>query len=164
MLDFKTQSQLVDATATIMRSYLRAATNTFAASACRSMSLWSEMLEAANTRHALAVQPQPAARPLLPSLWPPLVQTWWLGPSVTFWAPLADWSAWGRAPFPAWSGWLAQAPPSTPRAAFNGAAQGGADDGGYSSYRSSGGHATTQVIMGTVPSRTNGRIEPSKWS
>jgi hypothetical protein len=93
-----------------------------------------------------------------------LVQTWWLGPSVTFWAPLADWRAWSRAPFPAWSGWLAQAPPSTPRAASNGAAQRAADDGGFASYRSAGGHATTQVIMGTAPSRTNGRATPPKRS
>jgi hypothetical protein len=191
MLDFKTQSQLVDATATIMRSYLTAATNTFAASASRSMSLWSEMLQAAGPRHASAGPPQPqlpsswpspldsmatprlaapwSAWPWLPGnaagmSWTPLVQTWWLGPSVTFWAPLADWRVWGRAPFPAWSGWLAQAPPATPVAPSNGADQHAADDGGFASYRSSGGHATTQVIMGTAPGRTNGRAEPPKRS
>ena len=87
MLDFKTQSQLVDATAAIMRSYLRAATNTFAASASRSMSLWSEMLESASPRHAPAGQPQPAACALVRTPWPTMVHTWWLGPSVTFWAP-----------------------------------------------------------------------------
>ena len=93
--------------------------------------------------------------------WTPLVQTWWLGPSVTFWAPLADWSMWGRAPFPAWSGWPAQVPTSPQRPAANGAAPGdAADDGGFASYRSSGGHAATQVIMGTVPSRAADRTEP----
>jgi hypothetical protein len=190
MLDLKTQSQLVDATAMIMRSYLRAATNAFAESAGRSMSLWSEMLEAAGPRHAPGAQPQPVARPLPPSSWPstidwmassrlaapwpawpwlagngagmswtPLVRTWWLGPSMTFWAPLADWSVWGRAPFPAWNGRLTQAQPATPHAAANGVAQ-SADDSGFASYRSSGGHATTQVVMGTEPRRSNGRIEP----
>ena len=194
MLDFKTQSQLVDATASIMRAYLRAATNTLAASAGRSLSLWSELLEASSPRQTPAGQPPlgssawpspdhsiatprlvgPLAAPW--SAWPwltdsaagmswtPLVQTWWLGPSVTFWAPLADWRVWGRAPFPAWSGWLAQAPPATPVAPSNGADQHAADDGGFASYRSSGGHATTQVIMGTAPGRTNGRAEPPKRS
>ena len=52
MLDFKTQSQLVDATASIMRAYLRAATNTAAASASRNLSLWTQMLEAAAPRQA----------------------------------------------------------------------------------------------------------------
>jgi hypothetical protein len=147
MLDFKTQSQLVDATATIMRSYLRAATTTFAASASRSMSLWTEMLETAS--RAPAGPPQPAARALVPTPWPTMVQTWWLGPSVTFWAPFADWSVWSRAPFPAWSGWLPQVPPSASRATLNGAAQRAADDGGFASYRSAGGHASTQVIIGS---------------
>ena len=58
MLDFKTQSQLVDATAAIMRSYLRAATSTLAASASRSMSLWSEMLESASPRNTPPGQPR----------------------------------------------------------------------------------------------------------
>jgi hypothetical protein len=149
MLDFKTQSQLADATATIMRSYLRAATTTFAASASRSMSLWTEMLEAASPRSAPAGQPQSAARPLVPTPWPTMVRTWWLGSSVTFWAPLADWSVWSRPPFPAWSGWLPQVPPSPSRATLNGAAQRAADDGGFASYRSAGGHASTQVIIGS---------------
>jgi hypothetical protein len=194
MLDLKTQSQLVDATATIMRSYVRAATNTFAASAWHNMSLWSQMLESASQRHAPAGQPPLVVRPLLPSSWPstvdwmatprlaapwsgwpwlagnaagmgwtPLARTWWLGPSVTFWAALADWNVWSRAPFPAWSSWLGQVPP-TSRAASNGAAQTSADDGGFFSYRSSGGHATTQVIMGAAPSQMNGRAELPKRS
>jgi len=149
MLDFKTQSQLVDATAAIMRSYLRAATSTLAASASRSMSLWSEMLESASPRHAPAGQPQPAARALVPTPWPTMVQTWWLGPSVTFWAPFADWSVWSRAPFPSWSGWLPLVPSPIERATPNGAAQRAADDGGFASYRSAGGHAATQVIIGS---------------
>ena len=50
MLDLKTQSQLVDATASIMRAYVRAATDTAAASASRNLSLWTQMLEAAAPR------------------------------------------------------------------------------------------------------------------
>jgi hypothetical protein len=180
MLDFKTQSQLVDATASIMRSYLRAASNTFAVSAGRSLSLWSELLEAASPCPASAGQPQPAARPLgispvdwmsTPRLvapwsapwstwpwlagsaagmnWAPLAQTWWLGPSVTFWAPLADWGAWGRGSFPVWRGWngAAQVPASS--AVSNGAA-GLVPDAGFASYRSAGGHAVAQVIVPAV--------------
>src|SRR5262245_27267853 len=136
MLDLKTQSQLVDATAAIMRSYLRAATDTFAASADRSMSLWTEMLEAASRRPAPAVQPQPASLALVRSSWPTMVQTWWLGPSVTFWAPLVDWSAWSRAPFQAWSGWLPQLPSA--ESTRNGTTQCAADEGGFATYRSAG--------------------------
>ena len=35
------------------------------------------------------------------------------------------------------------------RAMPNGAAQRAADDGGFASYRSAGGHASTQVIIGS---------------
>lgn len=187
MLDFKTQSQLVDTTAAIMRSYLRAATDTFAVSASRGMSLWSQMLEAANPCPAATGQAQPPARTLVPFSWPgtvnwmatpqlatpwsawpwmaagnsggmswtPLVRTWWLGPSLTFWAPLADWSMWSRASFPAWNGWLTQALPPATRAASAGVAQRVGDDGGIASYRSAGGHAVAQVVMGPTKDRTS---------
>ena len=172
MLDFKTQSQLVDATATIMRCYLRAATNTFAASASRSMSLWSEMLEAASRRPASAGQPQSAARPLVPygRPWPPGNGADMAGrhcwPGVIFWAPLADWRAWGRA--------------RSRRSRL------GADGRRRCRLRRRarlqrraetrcrrwrlrqlpvlGGHASTQVIVrGDAPSRTNGRAMPSRF-
>ena len=56
MLDFKTQSQIVDATASVMRWYVTAAINTSAASTCRGLSLWSELLDAAAPRNASARQ------------------------------------------------------------------------------------------------------------
>jgi hypothetical protein len=177
MLDFKTHSQLADVTASIMRAYLRAATNTFAASAGRSFSLWSELLEAASPRQAPAERPQAAARPLGSSSWPspvdwmatprlaapctawpwltggvggmswtPLVQTWWLGPSVTFWAPLADWGAWSRGSLPVWSGWNGATQVPSSSAASDGTAR-PAPDAGFVSYRSAGGHAVAQVIV-----------------
>jgi hypothetical protein len=177
MLDFKTQSQLADATASIMRAYFRAATNTFAASAGRSLSLWSELLEGAGSRHALAADPQSVTRPVGPFSWPspvgwmatprlvtpwsawpwlagskagmswaPLAQTWWLGPSVTFWAPLTDWGAWSRGSFPVWSGWNSAAQLPLSRAASDAAAA----DAGFASYRSAGGHAVAQVIVPAV--------------
>ena len=157
MLDLKTQSQLVDATASIMRAYVRAATDTAAASASRNLSLWTQMLEAAAPRPAPGGRLEPESRsPALPSWpwlpgaapamsWAPLAQAWWLGPSVKFWAPVADWSGWGRGPFPAWSGWngAAQVPASP---AANGSVR-PAPDAGFASYRSSGGHAAAQVIV-----------------
>jgi hypothetical protein len=177
MLDLKTQSQFVDATASIMRTYLRAATNTFAASAARSLLLWSELLEASSPRHAPAGPSRPAARSLgvssvdwlaTPRLvapwaapwaawpwlgsgtpgmsWTPLAQTWWLGPSVTFWAPLADWGVWSRGSFPVWSGWNGAAQVPSSGATSNGAAH-PAPDAGFASYRSAGGHAVAQVIV-----------------
>jgi hypothetical protein len=144
MLDFKTQSRLVDATASIMRAYLRAATNTFAASTSRSLSLWAELLEAGSKPNAPA-GPWFAGGAAGMS-WTPLVQTWWLGPSVTFWAPLADWGAWSRGPFPAWSGWSGALQMPLPGTLSNGAAR-PAPDAGFASYRSAGGHAVVQVIV-----------------
>jgi hypothetical protein len=83
--------------------------------------------------------------------WAPLAQAWWLGPSVTFWAPLADWGAWSRGSLPVWSGWngVAQVPPSGPAPAANGTAH-PAPDAGFASYRSAGGHAAAQVIVPAI--------------
>ena len=155
MLDFKTQSQLVDATATVVRDYLRAATNTYAASTGRSLSLWSELLEAAASRQALAGRPQAATPwPAWPWLagsgagmsWAPLAQAWWLGPSVTFWAPLADWGTWSRGSFPVGSSWngAVQLWPSRTQSSDAAHPKPGAD---FASYRSAGGHAAAQVIV-----------------
>ena len=44
MFNLETQSQLVDATAAMMRSCMTATTKTWAASACHGLSLWAEML------------------------------------------------------------------------------------------------------------------------
>jgi hypothetical protein len=96
----------------------------------------------------------------------PLARAWWLGPNPQ-WGPLAGLAAWSRASLPAWNGWLAQVPPTAPRAAANGAGKRTAG-GGYASYRSAGGHAVAQVIMGPVPGpapgRPNGRALPPKRS
>jgi hypothetical protein len=165
MLDFKTQSQLVDATASIMRAYLTAATNTVAASTSRSMTLWTEMLEAATPRSGPAGQAQSAAplpgdwmlRPRLTApwpAWPALAQTWWLGPSVTFWAPLTGWGAWSRGPVPAWSGWNGAVQGPTTQSASQGVMPNGAPpplaEGAFASYRSAGGHAAAQVIVPAI--------------
>jgi len=164
MLDFKTQSQLVDATATIMRSYLRAATDTFAASASHNMLLWSQMLEATAAPRLSAGQQQQVAPALAGLTWmPPLAQSWWLGPSMTFWAPLTGWSG-SQAPFPAWRGWFGHLQPSASRQTSNGVAPHTSDDSGFASYRSSGGHASAQVIIGSTPDRPNSRTEPPKRS
>jgi hypothetical protein len=87
MLDCKTQSQFVDATAQHMALYLRAATTTFAASASHSMSLWTEMLEAKPRQLRQGNLSRPAVRRAHPG------RRWCRHggrPSVTFWA-LADW-------------------------------------------------------------------------
>ena len=75
MLDIKTQSHLMDATAAMMRSCFTATTNTWAASAYRGLSLWAEMLGAGSRRNAAA----------------------WSAHAL-------DWSAWSRISVPAWSG------------------------------------------------------------
>ena len=125
MLDLKTQSQLVDATAAMMRSCVTATTNTWAASACRGLSLWAEMLGAGSRRGVPAWQPAAAAHPLGTMMWPsvanwmtaPQLYAWsswpwlrgnavrpawtpfagtWPGPTFSLWMPLADWTAWSR--------------------------------------------------------------------
>ena len=168
MLDFRTQSQLIDATAAMMRSCLLATTNNWAASACRGFSLWAELMESGSRRDGAL----PAFGPMLwPSVvswadlsglcggpiwqlpagsaslgWTPFARTW-LGPSFSLWAPLADWTAWSRASIPAWNVWL------EPLAGYKASAF--ADAAGrsttaeppsYASYRSAGGHAVAQVI------------------
>jgi hypothetical protein len=168
MLDFRTQTQLIDATAAMMRSCLTATTNTLAASAWRGFSLWGELLNA--QREMSAAAPTPAA--LWPSManwmvspqaygwpawaWPspgngggmtmaPFARTW-MGPSFSLWMPLSDWTPWGRAPWPEWNSWLQV--PAAPAAAKTLPGKPAAPEPEpFASYRSFGGHATAQVIM-----------------
>ncbi len=173
MLDFKTQTQLMDATAAIMRSCLTATTNTLAASAWRGFSLWGELVSAGTERATSAAAPAtPAA--LWPSManwmvypqaygwpawaWPssangggmtlaPFARTW-MGPSFSLWMPLSDLTIWGRSPWPVWNAWL------QPAAAPSGAKVLPAPvvPEPFASYRSAGGHATAQVIVpATLP-------------
>jgi hypothetical protein len=100
MLDFKAQSELAEAGATLMRTCAVATAQTMSASALRGLSLWTQVL-----RSASAGPQQTAAAS--PALTPAAV------------AHCAD------APAPA--------------------------DAGYASYRSAGGHAVAQVIIGDMP-------------
>ena len=168
MLDFKTQSQLVDATAAMMRSCVAATTNSWAASACRSLSLWAEMMEAGSRRGAPAWQ-QPGAAPhaLGMMMWPsvanwmtaPQLYAWpswpwgcvvrpsvrpgragtWPGPTFSLWMPIADRTAWSRGSVPAWNG----RPGAMARGAA--AAMQPTAPAGFSSYRTGGGHAVAQI-------------------
>jgi len=173
MLDYKTQSQFVDATASVMRWYVTAAISTSAASAWRGLSLWSELMDATRALGAAGTGPAPssAARDQVAqselAVWPwlpakiastsPLSRTWWLGPRLTWWAPLGGWAAFGCSKDPA----AARAP----GARSNGVVQRAAPDSGVASYRSSSGHAVAQVIMGAPPAkRTNGRASPASSS
>jgi hypothetical protein len=142
MLDLKTQSQLMDATASIMRAYMRAATETMAASAGRSVSLWAEAMQSSGCGNGQGLYPAGMTFPMSPVGW--MAQPWWLGPSAKFWGPLADWGAFGRAPFPGSSA-PTKAAPASEKPQGDDAAR-----SGYSAYRSAGGHAVAQVIVPTV--------------
>jgi hypothetical protein len=146
MLDLKTQSQLMDALASIMRAYVRAATETLAASAGRSMSLWTEAMQSSVSGNGQNLYPAGMSFAMSPAGW--MAQPWWLGPSAKFWGPLADWGAFGKAPFPGWSA-PAKAAPASEKATAKGAAQ-PAPEAGYASYRSAGGHAVAQVIVPSI--------------
>jgi hypothetical protein len=149
MLDYKTQAQFVDAAASIWRAYLRATSDTLAASAGRNWSLWTQILATAH--------PPGATWPAL-SGWTlssggvrtdgaPLDPISWLGPSLIGWAPIADWcslsAGFMRAATrlsnpalpPPMS--LQEEPRTEPQESF-------------ARYRSSGGHAVAQVRIPTT--------------
>jgi hypothetical protein len=177
MIDYQTQSRLVDATAAMLRSYLTATTNTLAATTWRGLSLWAEMA-------GIGLVPRWPAAGERPTLWPSALAGWmtvprpyawqawpwsltgngmglaplagaWSGrgfaPGLGIWAPMPEWGMWGRTPLPIWSGWLA--PGAAPAAAESAAVKPAVSDPApYASYRSAGGHATAQVIVpGIVP-------------
>jgi hypothetical protein len=163
MLDLKTQSHLVDASASILRAYLRATSDTLAASAGRSWWLWAQMLGTGNP-HRAALGPTGAPSPSLPSTvtwlmlvhwpwltcgpgmaWAPWAQMWWAGPSLTSWAPCAQWRQSSAGAFRVRTNWRDPTPtPPSPAQAHVPSAR----DAGYASYRTAGGHAVAQV---TVP-------------
>jgi hypothetical protein len=66
MLDFKTQSQLVDATSAMMRAYLSAATQGWTVSAHRGLALWVDML-GGSRRSIPHAWPRPSLGPWLGS-------------------------------------------------------------------------------------------------
>jgi hypothetical protein len=178
MLDYKTQTQLVDATAAMLRSYLTATTNTLAASTWRGLSLWAEMVGVG------AAASKPAAG-RAPTLWPSMSnwmsappagawQAWpwslagigkglapfagaWPGqafsPGFSMWSPMPDWSMWSRASLPMWNAWLAPlAAPAPARPAPVANKPAAPEPAPYASYRSAGGHAAAQVIVpGIMP-------------
>jgi hypothetical protein len=130
MLDFKAQSQFIDATAAMMQSCVAAATSTFAASAWQGLSLWSDLLRAANNPFSppperypywagapqarLSVWPSPSNWLAMPQLtrWP--AWPWLHDDRAVFmdmpWTPFADtwwlgpsFTAW--APLGDWTAW-----------------------------------------------------------
>ena len=168
MLDYRTQAQLVDATASMMRWCTMAAVNTSAASASRGLALWTELLAAATPPRALAN----VAKPPLEAGWAgwpwalatipntsPLARTWWLGSNPTWWlSPAAGWAVWGRTALPPWNGWAA--PRSGPAAKGSNGKDLTKAETAVASYRSAGGHAVAQVIMGSANGRANGKAPP----
>jgi hypothetical protein len=169
MLDYRTQAQLVDATASMMRWCTMAAVNTSAASASRGLALWTELL-------AAATPPRASTNTTKPPLegwpgWPwalanisstsPLARTWWLGANPAWWlSPAAGWAVWGGTALPPWNGWMMQAPRSGPAAKGSNGKDRSQVETAVASYRSAGGHAVAQVIMGPANGRANGKAPP----
>jgi hypothetical protein len=108
----KSQTQLADATAEMLRACVLLTARTASLSASRSLSLWTQML-AASARSPWSMQSRLA------------------------WAPLQGWAAWSRACLP-------QAEEATPACT----AEPPSPDPAFASYRSAGGHAVAQVIVG----------------
>ena len=163
MLVYKTHMQLVDASASIGRAYLRAAGGALAA-AGRSWSLWLAMLTAASARHVPTAATHALAPPALDKGpvpahggwltcgaagvgWVGVAPMWWVGPGWLFWAPCPG----GRA----WANSAASPSPPTPVPAASKAPAGGrlAPDAIFARYRSVGGHAAAQVIVPAIDTR-----------
>jgi hypothetical protein len=165
MLDYDTQARLADATAELMRSCALAAAQTMTASACRGLTLWSDMLRSPERRPAPQAIRTSAAHPFeafwrfTPADWMPKASVWpqshWLPTSAPGfgWAPYAawpalpDWSTWSRVYWSAWSSKPQQASALSVPETVTRAALSMASPSAYASYRSSGGHAVAQVIM-----------------
>jgi hypothetical protein len=164
MFDYDTHARLTDATAELMRSSAVAAAQTMTASACRGLTLWSDMLRSTGRRPAPQVPRTASANPFeafwrftpvdwMPraSVWP---QTYWLPHAVpgfgwspyAAWPALPDWSAWSRMYWPTWPSQPQQVSMlAVPEAVTR--ALSVASPSTYASYRSAGGHAVAQVIM-----------------
>jgi hypothetical protein len=168
MLDTDTHARLADATAELMRSCAVAAAQTLTASACRGLTLWSDMLRAPPSQRAVsrpastcADNPFEVFWRFSPTDWLAKTNGWpqstWLpsyasGPAVWGVAPYAwpafgDWTQWSRVYWPGWHAQPAQTSPFAIPEAVTQAALRVALPSTYASYRSAGGHAVAQVIM-----------------
>jgi len=112
----KTQTQLADATANMMRACALLAARTASLSASGSFSLWAQMMAAS------------AGSP-------------WSMQSRIAWSPVQGWAAWKQACLSPTGLQPAEAEPESP-------ASPAAPDPAFASYRSAGGHAVAQVIVG----------------
>jgi hypothetical protein len=161
MLDFDAQAQLAGATAELMRSCAVATAYSMTTSAYRGLTLWSDMFRVPDVRRT--ANPFETFWRLSPAGWLPKAQAWpiadlgawnpyaavWKRAPYTSWTPFATWNA------ASWPGWTAvQSKPSAEVKAptnASGAAVRKASPSGLASYRSAGGHAVAQVIMGPMP-------------
>ena len=117
MHTMKSQTQLADATANMMRAYALATARAASLSASRSISLWALMLAAS------------ASSP-------------WAMQSRVVWDPLQGWAAWSRACLQSGQTQATEAPQG------QAGSEPPAPDPAFASYRSAGGHAVAQIIVG----------------
>lgn len=179
MLDFDAHTRFTDATAELMRTCAVAAAQTVTVSACRSLSLWSDLLRTPVERHVSQPSRPAAANPFevfwrfSPMDWMPKSGVWpqsnwmpsyasgtgwspyaaWGGSPYPTWPMFSDWSTWSRLYWPSWSGQSAYASAFTLPEAVTQAALRATSPSGYASYRSAGGHAVAQIIMPIMPGR-----------
>jgi hypothetical protein len=173
MLDLDAHARFTDATAELMRSCAVAAAQTMTVSACRSLTLWSDLLRTPAERRVSQPSRPVGANPFeafwrFSSIdWMPKSAVWpqsnwlssytsalgwspyaaWGSAPYTAWPTLSDWSTWSRLYWPSWSGQSAYASVFTLPEAMTHAALRATSPSGYASYRSAGGHAVAQVIM-----------------
>jgi hypothetical protein len=168
MLDYDTHARLADATAELMRSSAVAAAQTLTASACRGLTLWSDMLRsppprrpAARSASGAVANPFEAFWRFSPGNWVTNANSWphsaWLpgyasspaawGGAPYAWPAFGDWTQWSRLYWPGWHAQPAQTGPFSIPETVTQAALRVALPSTYASYRSAGGHAVAQVMV-----------------
>jgi hypothetical protein len=141
--------------------------------ACRGLTLWSDMLRPPVRRPALSLSHAAMANPfevfwrMSAAGWMPKARSWpladwmpadaqalhwtpyaaaWSRAPYASWTPLGDWASWGRVYWPAWTVQPASAGVFAAPAAMSQRAIRYASPSTYASYRTAGGHAVAQII------------------
>lgn len=120
---FDAQSQMINSSAAIMRAFTVAVASSVSASACQGMKVWSGLMQAE-----------------------PVMLVPWRQSALNSWSPLSSWQAWTSAYAAQWAqsvtGVQATVIAAEPEEAKPVVPSNG------SSYRSAGGHAVAQVVIG----------------
>src|SRR5262249_4533770 len=133
--------------------------------ASRGLSLWTEVLDTARNAPSGKPEALSGVRPFWPPagaspLAGPLAGMWWLSPGALWWMRTPSWTAWSKATLAGGTGALTPASkvPSVGKAPIPATPPIPAD-AAVASYRSAGGHAVAQVIIGKMNGRADSQTQ-----